>query len=103
MTTFCDAANPMSVIYPRDAMLARYYLWPSVCLSVCLSQVGELSKRLDESRSFLVCRLASTYPTLCFEEIQVSTNVRIVPLWNLVLSTELGKFRHGTWITATGP
>ena len=75
MTTFCDAANPMSVIYPRDAML-----WPSVCLSVCLSQVGELSKRLDESRSFLVCKLASTYPTLCFEEIQVSTNVRIVTL-----------------------
>jgi len=30
---------------PHDAMLARYMLWPRVC--VCLSQVGVLLKRLD--------------------------------------------------------
>ena len=26
--------------FPRDAMLARNMLWPCVCASVCLSQVG---------------------------------------------------------------
>jgi len=34
-------------------------------VSVRLSQVGVLSKRLDESGSFLVWELLSTYPTLC--------------------------------------
>ena len=52
--------------YQRDAMLAM-----SVC--VCLSQVGVLSKRLDGSSWCLVCRLLSTSPTLCCEEIQVTT------------------------------
>jgi len=38
-----------------------------LCLSVCvrLSQVGVLSKRLDESSWFLACELPSTRPTLC--------------------------------------
>jgi len=37
-----------SSFYQRDAMLAQV-LAMSVCLSVCLSQVGVLSKRLNES------------------------------------------------------
>ena len=32
---------------PRDAMLARYMLWPCVRLCLCLSQVGVLSKWLN--------------------------------------------------------
>jgi len=38
--------NAPHCFYPRDAML-----WPYVCLSVslCLSQVGVLSKRMNES------------------------------------------------------
>jgi len=36
----------------------------SVRLSVCLSQVGVLSKRLDESSWFLAWELPSTHPTL---------------------------------------
>ena len=37
-----DAVGLTSIIdrgqfLPRDAMLARYMLWPCVCLSVCLS------------------------------------------------------------------
>ena len=36
---------------PRDTMLARYMLWPcvrmSVCVCVCLSQVGVVLKRLN--------------------------------------------------------
>ena len=36
-------------VLPRDAMLARYMLWPCVCLSVsvCLSQVSILLKWLN--------------------------------------------------------
>ena len=37
----------------------------SVCLSVRHSQVSVLSKRLNESSSFLACELPSTRPTLC--------------------------------------
>jgi len=37
----------------------------SVCLSVCPSQVGVLSKRLNESSWFLACELPSTHSTLC--------------------------------------
>jgi len=34
---------------PRDAMIARFMLSSCVCPSVCPSQVGVVSKRLDES------------------------------------------------------
>jgi len=37
----------------------------SVCLSVRLSQVGVLSKRMNESSWFLTRELPSTRPTLC--------------------------------------
>jgi len=54
----------VGTLFPRDSMLARILamaLCLSVCLSVsdCLSQVGVLLKRLNESGWFL----ASTYPT----------------------------------------
>ena len=46
----------------------------SVCLSVCLSQVGVLSKGMNGG---LICVLARklllTSPTLCYKETQVST------------------------------
>jgi len=32
---------------PRDAMHARYILWPCDCVCVCLTQVGVLPKRLN--------------------------------------------------------
>jgi len=47
--------------YPRDAMLARV-LAMVLYLSVCLSQAGVLSKRMNESNWFLVRELPSTYP-----------------------------------------
>jgi len=45
--------RPIPTIYrffPRDVILARYILWPCVhvCLSICLSQVGVLLKRLNK-------------------------------------------------------
>jgi len=52
----------------------------SVCLSHCLSQVGVLSKRLNESSWFLAWDLLSAYPTLRYKEIQVCSKIRVHPL-----------------------
>ena len=59
-------------------MLARV-LAMTLCLSVCvcLSQVNVLSKGMNDLICFLARGLLSTSPTLCFQEIQVSTKVRI--------------------------
>jgi len=61
-----------SVFYPRDAMLARYWLWSCVCpsASVFVKRRSSILKRLNESSWFLTCELPATYPTLCFKEIQ---------------------------------
>ena len=47
---------------PRDAMIRGTSHGP---VSVRLSQVGVLLKRLNESGWFLACELPSTRPTLC--------------------------------------
>ena len=47
------------------------------CSCVRLSQVGLVSKRLDESSWVLAQRLPSTYPTLRYKEICVSTKIRV--------------------------
>ena len=55
-------------------MLARvlvFALCLSVSVCVCLSQVGVLSKRINESGWFLAWKLSWTYPTLSFREIQI--------------------------------
>jgi len=66
----------------------------SVCpfVRICLSQVGVLSKRVDESSWFLAWRLLSTSPTLRYKEIQVST---FVPKSGLI------KFRRSKSIVET--
>jgi len=56
-------------VLPRDAMLARYMLSLYVHLSICLSQVGVLSKRLNESSWVFAWEFLSTYHTLCCKEI----------------------------------
>jgi len=48
--TLFQYISHMLVFYPRDAVLALELAMARVCLSVCLSQVGVLSKTLDESR-----------------------------------------------------
>jgi len=63
----------MHNFYPRDAMLARYMLWPCLCVSTCLSQVGVLSKQLDRSSWFVAQSLPSACPTLCYKVIRVSS------------------------------
>ena len=37
----------------------------------------------------------STYPTLCFNEVQVSAKIRLLPSGTFFLNSGLGKFRHG--------
>jgi len=63
-----DTSRHHVVHFPRDAMLARVLAMApclSVCLSVCLSQVGVVSKRLDESGWVLAWELPYNYPRLC--------------------------------------
>jgi len=45
-------------------------------VSVCPSQFGVLSKRLNKSSWW---ELSSTCPTLCFKEIRVSPKIRVLP------------------------
>jgi len=52
-------------------MLARL-LAMALCLSLCLSQVGVLSKGMNGLICFYV-EAFSTTPTLCFKEIKVDT------------------------------
>jgi len=64
----------------------------SVCLSVCLSQVGVLSKRLNESSWFLARELHLTYPTLCYKKIQVPSKIRVLPSGTLLQTLDLENF-----------
>ena len=50
----------------------------ALCLSVCSSQAGIVSKRLDGSSSFLAQRLPPAYHTPCFKGIWVSPKIRVV-------------------------
>ena len=61
----------------------RVSICSSVRPSVCLSQAGILSKRLDESSWFLACRLPAVYPTLCYREMWVSPKIKILPAGTL--------------------
>ena len=47
-------------------------------LSVCLSQVGIVSKREDDSSWYSACRLPSAYPSLCCKKTSVPPKVRIL-------------------------
>ena len=79
----------LSVFYPHDAMLARIV---AMALCLCLSQVSVLSKWMDGSSWFLASRLLSTYPTLCYKEIQVYTKIRVFPTGTLSQTPDLENF-----------
>jgi len=59
-------------------MLAQVLAMASY-LSLCLSQLGVLLKWLEGLSWFSAWRLLSTSPTLCFEEIRVSTKLFLNP------------------------
>jgi len=78
----------------RSASAGTSYGPVSVCLSVCLSQVGVLSKLMNESSSwFLTRELSLTYPTLCCKEIQVPSIQGFIPSGTLPQTLRLRKFR----------
>jgi len=73
----------------------------SVCVCVRLSQVGVLSKRLNESSWCLTCELPSIRPTLCSKETRLLPKNKGNSLWNFVLNSGLRKLRHGISIVET--
>ena len=73
----------------RHAMLARYQPW--FCVSVCLSQGGVLSERLNRASWF-----STAYPTLCFKEIRAVPKINGTILLNCNPNSNVGKFRHDT-------
>ena len=79
VTSTGQFSAPRSWFLPRDAMPARNILSSCVYLSVCPSQAGIISKRLDKSSWFWVLRLPSTYPTSCYKEIWASPKLAFVP------------------------
>ena len=64
----------------------------SVCLSVCPSQAGVVSKRPDESSWFLECRPPSAYPTLSYKELWVSPKTKVLPSGTLSQTPDLEDF-----------
>jgi len=64
---------------PQATYTGHIALCMSVCLCLCLSQVGVLSKRLNEWGWFFAQDLLSTRPTLCYKEIQVPSKIRAFP------------------------
>jgi len=87
-------------------MLARVLamgLCPSVCLrpSIRPSQVGVLSKQLQESGWFLTRMFLSNSPTLRCKEIRVSLKIMILPSRTLPQHSGFRKFRHDRSIVET--
>ena len=64
----------------------------SVFLSLCLSQVCVLSKRLNEPGCFWVWNLPSIYRTLCYKEIQVPSKIKVLPPGTLVQTLNVETF-----------
>ena len=70
-----------SLFQPCDAVLAPYMLSSCVCPSLCPSQAGIVSKRLDESSWFWH---GCTYPTLWLFTTSRSTVTLIVQYFDLL-------------------
>jgi len=78
--------SPVSdVFYPRDAMLAQV-----LAVALCLSQVGVLSKGLNESSWLLAWEL----PLASFKN-------KVTPLWKFVQNFGIRKFCFGISIVET--
>ena len=69
---------------------------------VCLSQVGVLSKRMNESSWFWFgnWELPATYPTLCLKKSGYLQN-KCTSLWNFASNAGRRNFHHGKSITSS--
>ena len=67
-----------------------------------MSQVGVLSKRLNESGWFSAWELPSTYSALRYKEIRIPSKIKILPSGTLLqILSGLEKFRHGVSVVET--
>ena len=81
------------VFLPSDAVLAQHLLSSCVCTSFCLSRVGIVSKRLDESSCILAWRFPSPYPTPCYKKSNLGiSKIRALYVRNFVPSSGLKNF-----------
>ena len=68
-------------------------LCPIVCVSLCLSQIGLFAlKQLDVSSWFLAQSLHSTYSTLCFKGIRVSSEIKVLSSGTLSQTLSLANY-----------
>jgi len=63
-----------------------------MCPSICLSQVGTASKRLDESNWFLTWRLPFTYSTRCYKVDLGISKIGVLPSGILSQTPDLETF-----------
>jgi len=65
-------------------LLARRYASAGIAMASCLclsvSVISRCSVETDGWIVFFACRLLSTSPTLWYKEIQLSTEIRVIPL-----------------------
>ena len=85
--TAAHISSQLRVVFfhPRDTMLVLV-LAMAPCL--CVSQVCVLLKRLNKSGCYLVWELPSTYPILCYKEIQVPSKIRVLVTFLQTLDLE---------------
>ena len=72
---------PITFVFCHATLYATYsalFAVVSVRPSVCLSQAGIVSRRLEESRWLLAWRLLSTYPTMCCKKIRTSPKLSVL-------------------------
>jgi len=94
---FCCCFLSSTIFTARRSASAVYVMGmcQSVCVCVCLSQVGVLLKWLDGSSWFFGMEASFDQSTLCFKEIQVSTKMRVLFSGIFFLNSGLRKFRRG--------
>ena len=86
------------IVYTNRAFLpARYYasvgtIYSPLSVCLCLSLIGVLSKRLNESGWFLALELLSTYPALRYKEIQVPSKITVLPSGPVLQALDLENF-----------
>jgi len=86
-----DAAVTISLFTrAHDTMLARVAMAQCLCLSVTSRCSVEMDGRIE--LVFGVYRLLSTYPSLCYKEIQVSTKINVLPSGTLSQIPDLENF-----------
>ena len=74
---------------PRDGMIARYMLWPCVCLFV--RHKTQFYRKDERIELFLAWEFPSTYPILCYKKKFGYLQNRGISLWSFVINSGLLK------------